>query len=377
LKSRIINAIFSYLAYIGKLFWPARLAVLYPHPFAFLPVGRVVIYSMILVLITGLVIYYGWRYKYLIMGWLWYLGTLVPVIGIVQVGSQGMADRYTYVPLTGIFIFTAFAVAALFGCTLVTSAQLKYWKNSFSLFEHALNVMESAHNARNNYAEFPDSPQIHNNFANALRRMGRTDEAIEHYKVALEIDPAFSMARRNLALALADRGKYDEAVEQLRIYYGNDVNTSQIREELGTILAKQGKAEDAVGQFQKVLAEQPDSVKVLRNLAYALTQSGKTSEAVEYYRKALQLDPNDVLTHGRLALAFASLGRIDEAIEQCRIVLKASPDDAEIQNNLGMLLQKKGDLEQAVECYRKALQIDPNFAQARRNLDSITGKKSQ
>lgn len=394
LKSRVVNAVCSYLAYIGKMFWPSRLAILYPHPAGFLPAAVIVIYAILLILITGLVIYYGRRCKYLIMGWLWYLGTLVPVIGIVQVGVQGMADRYTYVPLTGIFIIIAFGAAdllknvpfkrivltasaatCLFGCTLVTSAQLKYWKNSFVLFEHALDVMEGGHNTPGNYADVPGSPQIHNNFANELRRMGRTDEAIEHYKFALELDPDFSMARRNLALALAEKGRYDEAVEQLKIYYGSDVNTGQIREELGTILAKQGKAEDAVGQFQKALAEQQDSVKVLRNLAYALTQSGKTSEAVEYYRKALQLDPNDILTHGRLTLALASLGQIDEAIEHCRIVLKVSPDDAEMQNNLGMLLQKKGDFEQAAECYKKALQIDPNFAQARRNLDSITGSR--
>jgi tetratricopeptide (TPR) repeat protein len=393
LKERVTNAICSYLAYLGKMFWPVNLAVLYPHPAGFLPVSRAVIYGIILILITALVVYYGRRYKYLVTGWLWYLGTLVPVIGIVQVGAQAMADRYTYVPLTGIFIIiafgaadllknirfkrfilTAFAVPVLFGCVLITSAQLKHWKNSYLLFEHALKVMERGRNALNSYTDIPNSPQIHNNFANALRQKGRADEAIEHYKIALELDRSFSIARRNLGLTLAEKGRYDEAIKQFSIYYGTDVNITGMREEFGSILARQGKVEDAVGQYQKALAEKPDSVSVLSHLGYTLAQSGKPGEAVEYYSMALRIDPNDIMTHGRLALALSSLGRIDEAIEHCRIVLKSLPNDAEMHNNLGILLQTKGDFKQAAECYRKALQINPDFTEAQKRLDSIAGK---
>ncbi|MGA2172868.1 MAG: tetratricopeptide repeat protein [Sedimentisphaerales bacterium] len=413
LKERVANAICSYLAYIGKMFWPAGLAVFYPHPAGFLPIARAVIYAAALVLITVFLIYQGRKYKYLIVGWFWYLVTLVPVIGIVQVGAQAMADRYTYVPLTGLFIIisfgaaellkgiplrkfvlTASAAVILFGCALVTSAQLKYWENSIVLFDHALTVMESGCITRNQdssnlsgaktaehlaeaFKHIPNSPEIHNNFGNALEKMGKVDEAIAHYKFALELDPCFSTSRYNLGRALAEQGKYEEAIEQYKIYLGSGVDVAQLREEMGTILARKGKTEDAIGQFQKALAEKPDSVAAMSFLGYALAQGGKTNEAVEYYRMALRIDPNDVITHGRLALALASVGKIDEAIEHCRIVLKALPNDVEMHTNLGILLQRQGKIDEAVECYRKALQIDPTYKQARDCLDAIVRQKSR
>jgi tetratricopeptide (TPR) repeat protein len=381
LKERIVNAICSYLIYIEKMFWPVNLAVFYPHPAGYLPDSRAVIPAIAIILITVFVIYYGRRYKYLWMGWLWYLGTLVPVIGIVQVSSQAMADRYTYVSFMGLFIIISFGVADLLrnfsykkfiftaaglvllvGCVLVTSAQLKYWKNSYVLFERALQVVENSYGAGNHekggvtrylsesLINVPNSPIIYNNFGNALWQMGRLDEAIKYYRFALELDPGFSISRYNLEQSLADKGQYEEAIKQYKTYLGSDVNAD-------------------------VLGDKPNAVAELSNLGYALAQSGKVDEAVKYYRLALELDSNDILTHGRYALALSSLGRIDEAIEQCRIVLKAMPNDAEMHNNLGILLGAKGDLEQAAECYRRALQINPNFQTARDNLDALAKQK--
>jgi tetratricopeptide (TPR) repeat protein len=414
-NERIINAIISYLAYIGKMIWPAQLAVLYPHPVNTIPVSRAVIYGAILVLITIFFVCYCRRYKYLIVGWLWYLGTLVPVIGIVQVGSQAMADRYTYVPLIGIFIIIAFGVTELlkekpFGkialgvlagiilsaCVVVTSHQLKYWKDSLSLFEHTLNVIEGSYVMQNNYANIlkdlgrpkeaaahlsealkllPNSPGIHINYGNALREMGRLDEAIEHYKIAIELNPDFGLAHYDLGLALAAKNDYEGAIEQYRLYAGTAVNVADIRQGLGEHLAKEGKAEDAVSQFQKALIVKPDSAEVLSNFGYALAQSGKPQEAIEYYNKALTIDSNGVIIHGRLALALASAGRIDEAIEQCRIVLVARPNDFEMHTNLGILLQKQGKLDEAIESFKKALQINSTFQKARENLDAAIAQK--
>ncbi|MFH1371452.1 MAG: tetratricopeptide repeat protein [Planctomycetota bacterium] len=410
---RVSNAICSYLAYIGKMLWPARLAVLYPHPLDTLPAARAVTYGVILIIMTLFFTYYSRRHKYLLVGWLWYIGTLVPVIGIVQVGAQAMADRYTYVPLTGLFIIIAFggaellkniplrktiltilASGALLGCVVVTSLQLKYWRNSYLLFDRALTVIEDNAVMQNNYANIlselgrpeeavkhlsealkyiPNSPVIHNNYGNALMRdMGKVDEAIEHYKFALELNPDFAVAHYNLGVAMATKGNYDEAIRHYKQYLGPDANIADIHEGLATMLAREGKVADAVGQFQKALAAKPDSAEVLGNLGYAIAQSGDPEQAIKYYESALQIDPEHIITHGRLALALAAVGRIDDAIEQCRIVLKARPDDAEMFTNLGILLQAKGNVIGAADAYKKALKIDPDDPKARKNLNAIT-----
>ncbi|MGA2070470.1 MAG: tetratricopeptide repeat protein [Sedimentisphaerales bacterium] len=412
---RILNAVVSYLAYLGKMLWPANLAALYPHPVDAIPVSRAVISGGALVLMTVFFIYHARRHKYLPVGWLWYLGTLVPVIGIVQVGAQAMADRYTYVPLIGIFIIIAFGTAELLkenkfrkiilgvlagvslsACAAVTSHQMKYWKDSLSLFEHTLNVVKDSPIMENNYANIlidkgrareaaaylskaierrPDSPEIHNNYGNALRETGRTDEAIEHFKIALKLKPDFKLARYNLGLALAKKGDYEGAIEQYRLYAGAEANLADARQELATQLAKEGKVNEAINQFQQAMIVKPDSTEVLSNFGYALAQSGKPKEAIEYYDRVLAKDPNNVITHGRLALALASVGRNDEAIEQCRIVLATRPNDFEMHTNLGMLLQKQGKLDEAIESYKKALQINPKFQKARDALDAALAQK--
>jgi protein O-mannosyl-transferase len=415
LDERVINAIVSYLTYIGKMIWPTQLAVLYPHPVNTIPVSRVVIYGTILVLITIFFVCYRRRHKYLLVGWLWYMGTLVPVIGIVQVGSQAMADRYTYIPLIGIFIIIAFGVTELLqkipsrkiilsviagislaACTVVTSHQLKYWKDNLTLFEHTLAVTEGNYLMHNNFANvlsglgrqaeaashlaealrfLPDSPEIHNNYGNILRETGKFDQAIEQYKIAIKLNPDFTLAYYNLGLALAANGDYEGAIEQYRLYAGTSLDIADFHHGLGAQLAKESKAGDAVSQFQKALIVKPDSAEVLSNFGYALAQSGKPREAIEYYDKVLAKDPNNVITHGRLALALASVGRIGKAIEQCRIVLAARPDDFEMYANLGILLQNQGKLDEAIKCYKKALQINPNFQKARENLDAALAQE--
>ena len=412
---RVINAIVSYLAYLGKMLWPAGLAILYPHPVNNIPVLRAVICGAVLILMTIFFVYHARRYKYLLVGWLWYLGTLVPVIGIVQVGAQAMADRYTYIPLIGIFIIIAFGVTELlkekpFGkialgvlagvslsaCAVVTAQQLKYWKDSLSLFEHTLNVIEGNHIMENNYANIlidkgrsdeatkylsnalklhPDSPEIRNNYGNALRDTGKLDEAIEQFKIAIKINPDYKLARYDLGLALAAKGDYEGAIQQYRLYAGTAVDLADIRQGLATELAKEGKVDDAMNQFQQAMIAKPDSAEVLSNFGYALAQSGKPKEAIGYYNKAIAIEPNNVIAHGRLMLALVVVERIDEAIEQCRIVLAARPNDAEMHNNLGMLLQNQGRIDEAIECYKKALQIDPKLQNARENLDSALAQK--
>jgi tetratricopeptide (TPR) repeat protein len=410
-KERFPNAMISYFEYIEKLFVPLNLAVLYPHPAGFIPLTKGIIFALVLLLFSILLLYYGRHYEYLAFGWLWYLGTLVPVIGLIQVGAQAMADRYAYVPLIGLFTIIAFgaadllktfpfkkialtgiAAASIIGCIVITSIQLKYWQNSILLFEHTLSVIESDNDSIKTDADalikkgrleeavflltekikaIPNSPKIHNNFGNAFRDLKKTDEAIVQYLIALRLSPYFLKARYNLALALIFKGNYDEAVEQYKMYAGRDINNADLYQDLARLLIEEGRFSDAAEQFQKVLVVDPNSVEILANIGFALAQAEKNDQAVEYYYQALQLDPNNTLVHGRLALALAAIGKIDESIEQCRIVLAARPDDAEMHYNLGILLQIKGKLDEAAESFKKALQINPGFQPARDNLDAL------
>ena len=364
---RIANALVSYLKYTAKMFWPARLAVLYPHPAGSVSAWQASAAALVLLGISILVIWLAKNHKYLPVGWLWYLGTLVPVIGLVQVGVQAMADRYTYVPLTGLFIIVAwglpdmlakwrykkavFAVAAsgvlliLAVCTLL---QLRHWQNSTTLFEHTLNVTTNNHTIHNNYANTlkqaekfdeaiyhfykslqirPNSPTVYNNLGNTLSQIGRTDEAIRHYLKALSLKPGFAQAHYNLAVALS----------------------------------KQAKTDEAISEFRRALQLEPDYAEAMSNLGFELAKKDKLDEAVRYYESAIKLDKNNAITHGRLGLALAKLNRIDEAIKQFQFVLTALPDDAEMHYNTGFLLQKQGKTDQAIEHYRTALEIDPNY----------------
>ena len=401
---RIANAVVSYLAYIGKMFVPVRLAVLYPYPLGSLPIVKVVVSAMILILVTMIIVYYGRCYKYLIFGWLWYLGTLVPVIGIVQVGVQAMADRYTYIPLIGLFIILAFAVVdlldsvpfkrpivctfaalCLLACALITTKQLTFWNNNTSLFEHTLAVTENNVPILNNYANIlnklgrhaeaakyfleslrlrPHSIEIRNNFGNTLKSMGKLNEAVEQYQIVLKDKPDYAITHYNLGIALDMEGKYDEAIEQFRRYLGPDAD-----------LPRSGVTAETTERFKKLLASKTDTIEVLSLLGQAFAQKKEPDLAVRYYQQALMLDPGNIVTHGRLALALAALGKIDEAIEHCRIVLTALPNDAEMYNNLGILLRTQGEFNAAIEAFQKSLQIDPNFHPALDNLNALNQKQ--
>jgi len=381
LKSRFGNAIVSYVTYIIKMLWPARLAVLYPHPGNNLSIACVIICGLILLGISFCFIYLGRRQRYLAVGWLWYIGTLIPVIGLVQVGVQARADRYTYVPLTGLFIIVAWgmrelvkkwhyrrialsilAIVVLSAAAVSTSLQLRYWKNSFTLFEHTLDVTTNNFPIHSNYANVlsdlgrydqaiehfnkslqlrPNSAQVHNNLGNTLRKLGRIDEAIEHYNKAIELKPDFSDAHYNLAVALAEKGKIDEAI----------------------------------GEYREALKLEPGNVDALNNLGFLLALQNRFDEAIKYYKKAIEIEPDHTIAHGRLGLSLTQLGKFDEAIKEFRIVLKSRPDDVEMHCNLGILLEQQGKTAEAIVEYRRALQIDPNYARARERLDAAMSRR--
>jgi tetratricopeptide (TPR) repeat protein len=381
MQYRILNALVSYATYIRKMVWPTRLAVFYPHPFDNLP-PRLITNSAILLIVVSVIVFWpALRRKYMTVGWLWFLGILIPVIGLVQVGAQAMADRYTYLPLIGLFImiawglhdlsanrkflkmiFCALALVVLTALAICTRLQLSHWQNDKTLFERAINVTSNNFVMHNNYANVlkkagqveeaiehfykalrlrPDSPEVHNNLGNALRNVDKTDEAIKHYEKALELRPNFAEANYNLAATLAEQGKTDEAIVK----------------------------------FQKALELRPDNFDTLSNLGFALARKGRLNEAIEYYKRALALKPEDIIAHGRLGLALAGINKIDEAIEQFRIVLKSSPDDVEMHCNLGILLERQDKTAEAIKAYQRALQVNPNYTRARNLLKAALEKQ--
>jgi len=317
LKWRMANALVSSVAYMGKMIWPRDLAVFYPHPENSLPIWQAALAGFFLLSVSIVVIRLATRYKYGLVGWLWYLGTLVPVIGLVQVGEQAMADRYTYIPLIGLFIVVAWGLAdlgkenrrrrnlligsvisLLLVLALSSWQQARYWRNSVELFEHTLRV------TTNNYV-------AHYTLGNALALQGNLVGAMVHYKEALRIKP----------------------------------NHAEVHNNLGNALALQGNLAEAVAHYKKSLHIDSRQGKTHRNLGVALDRQGEYEEAIGHYLEALRLNPQDAQSH----------------------------------NNIGVTLAEQGQLEEAIAHFSEALKINPNFTEAQRNLENglrLVGKST-
>jgi protein O-mannosyl-transferase len=300
LGTRISNALVAYAGYLGKTVWPAGLAVFYPHPGPFLPLWKPAGAALLLVAITAAVVALRRRHPCLLSGWLWYLVTLLPVIGLVQVGEQAMADRYTYVPLIGLFVAAAWgipdaargllaasrwarwesaerdrvlhwalpaaAVALLLALAVVTRSQAATWKDSVTLFEHALAVTEE------NYL-------AHLDLGTALSREGRGAEALAHYAEAVRIKPDNAIARYDLGAALAARGRDAEAMEHYVKALALSPGYAAAHNNLGILLAKQGKIDEAARHYAEAARIRPDFAEAHFNLAVALHALGREAEA--------------------------------------------------------------------------------------------------
>ncbi len=382
LEIRIGNTFVSYLEYIGKMIWPAQLAVLYPHPMV-LPLWKILGSVMLVTVITVLILIGGRKRPYWIVGWLWYLGTLVPVTGLVQVGLQAMADRFTYVPLIGLFIIVAFGVsdllvgwrygkivflasgsAVLLIFMMLTMSQVALWQNSLRLFNHTLQV--TANNSI-----------IHNNLGVALMRQGKDDEAWAHYTKALEIDPSYADAQYNLGALLARQGKAREAmtqfVETLRIKPSH----ADAHHHLGVLLANQGRTEEAIRHYNEALRANPNFAEAYRNLGIALINQGKEQEAIPYFKEALEINPKDYIAHNNLGTAASRQGRIAEAMAHYRQALEINPASAETHYNLGSFLALQGKDEEALDHLNEALRIIPRDASVHYQIGAILARQGK
>jgi cytochrome c-type biogenesis protein CcmH/NrfG len=283
LQTRVTNAVVSYLEYLGKMVWPSGLSILYPHPGNTLPLWQGILCGMALVGITIISIRLIKKAPYFAVGWFWYLGTLVPVIGIVQVGAQAMADRFTYIPLIGIFIIVAWGVPELiskwrhkekvlsvsagiiiFTLLITTWKQASHWKNSITVFKHAIRVTDK---------KYPTLSRIHNNLGIVLYAEGKKQEAISHYKMAIKTNSAHAKAYYNLGIALTAERKNEEAISWYKKAIRLNPNFTNAHYNLGIILLQIGVLQEAVYHFRETVRLRPDLVEAGDYLKYALLQS--------------------------------------------------------------------------------------------------------
>jgi len=374
-KSRALNIIVSYTSYIFKMIWPGDLAVLYPYPASGFPIIRIIISVIIFLAITIFVIRFGRRYKFFIFGWLWYVGTLVPVIGFIQIGAHAMADRYTYMPFVGLFIIIVFAVKEFvpkqqYKLVILSAAsilmfwsvssfnQVVYWKDSLTLFKHTLDV------TKNNFI-------ILTNYAASLNDAGRYEDAIKYSHKLLELKPNCPENHNCLGSSLLNMGRIDEAIDEYQLALKYKPNFPQTYYNLGLAVRKFNNFEQAALFFQKAIEYKPDYIEAYVNLTTTLNQLQRFEESIEVCGKALQVDPDNVFVHGYLAMALSGAGRNDEAIEEIKYVLKQRPNDSQMYRNLGILLAKKGLESEAAAAYQQALRIDPNDTNTRLLLGKL------
>ena len=411
---RLSNSLVSYVTYIMKTFWPSNLAIFYPYESGALPPWKIIGSLLFLSLITVVVIRLRKRYPYFLFGWLWYLGTLIPVIGIFQTGSQSMADRFTYMPIIGIFtiivwysasimkkriyqriLTSIFAVTLLLLLSIASWFQISCWRNSITLFSHAIKVTSSnwlAHNslgigferqgnlskAAEHYKQAicinPNYYYAHYNLARVYGLLGNYAEASDHFKAVLDFKPDFAEANYNLALTLVQQGKFDEAIAYYTHALKNNPHFAEAHYNMALALQHQGKFDEAATHYTETLHIKSDNYFAHYNLARIYTSKGNSSAAVKHYSEALRLNPDFAEAHYNLGNIHAEKGHLTESIEHYNEALRSKPDYAEALNTLGNVLEYQGKLDEAVAHYLKALGIKPDNPVLHRNLGSALQK---
>jgi tetratricopeptide (TPR) repeat protein len=367
------NALISYCRYLGKLCRPVDLSVFYWHPGQW-PLGNVLLAGGVILGLSVLLFVLRRRAPFLLVGWLWFLGTLVPVIGLVQVGDQAMADRYTYLPSLGVLILAVWGAyeltrrwhypvialsvaggAALVLCLGLTRQQIGYWRDGEALFRHALAVTEN-------------NQTVHVAFGDALGRKGQTDEAIRQYQEILRLDPGYALAHNNLGIALVVKGQTDEAIRELEEAIRLKPDYAEAYYNLGAAFGKKGQIDEAIRQFQEAIRLKPDYTAARNDLGFILNKKGQTDGAIRQFQEATRLKPDDAVSHCNLGLALAQKGQIAEAIRQFQQAIHLKPDYAEAHNNLGNALAMKRQINEAIRQFQEATRLKPDYAEAHNNF---------
>jgi len=385
LLQRIGNALISYVVYLRQMIFPVGLAAHYPMESNGQPVWLICLAFALLAAISAVLVVWRKKCPYLLMGWLWYLGMLFPVIGIIQIsGDAAYADRYTYLPEIGLAIAVVWGVGDWCGAwkprpvvlgVLMTAVigtltvwgyiQTSYWRNDELLWTRSLACTRG--NDFNSMA--------HNGLGNALYKRGKKKQAIAQYRKALQINPMYKLAQYNLGMALFDEGEREEAVAHYRMALKIDPDYAEVHFSLGNALFAMGGMEEAIAHYRKVLEINPDYPDDRYDLANALLQSGKLEEAVREYRRALETTPSDARVLNNLGIALATKGESNGAIAQFRKALEKDPAFVDAHYDLGVALVKAGKIDEAIVQYRKALEINPDCVKARFGLGKALLRK--
>lgn len=381
-SERVENAIVSYARYLGKIFWPADLAVYYPHLrewSALVVMGA----TALMLTVTALAVGAFRRFPWVLVGWLWFVGTLVPVIGLVQVGTQSMADRFTYVPSIGLFVaivwtarevllprralrLTGVAAAAtiLVACSVLTYSQAGHWKNSQTLFARAAKVT-------------PPSTLMLNSMGDALVEQGRPAEALQKFKAALEIDPEDALALGNIANIYFREGKLDLAVEHYQQGLRYKTNSAQLHYNLALALAARGQFAEAIGHHQQALALEPFYLPARLNLGNVYMNSGNAEAAATNYLAVLQIKPDHVAAHYNLGNVRLSQGRVEDAIKQFGEAARLDRKFTDAHRQLALALQQAGRRAEALPHVQRALALNPSSPGVRAQLATLLSELGQ
>ena len=407
--ARISNALVSYVKYIGKFVIPDKLGIVYPHPGSLIPLWQPLAAGVFLVTVTAFVIQMSVRKSgYCLTGWLWYLGTLFPVIGLVQAGVQSMADRFCYVPIIGLCVMVAWGIPDIVArwryskkVLVVLSVlvllilgvrswfQIGKWKNSYTIFKHTLSVTENnflVHTAlggflmQQDYFELaieqykislkicPYQPEVYYSLGMAYSRKGMTNEAEAQCRMVLEDKPEFVLGYIGLGKMLYEQDRFKEAQREFEKALQVDENCTLAHLGLGKIFYSQGKLDEAIDIFKKALKIEPNLYFIRASLGYVLYEKGYHNEAIEELHAASRGCPDDPDLFFNLGKVMKAVGRLDDAIESFRQALILKEEDAEINAALGTVLAMKRRIEEAIEFLEQAVRLDPELAEARYNL---------
>ena len=416
LSFRVANALWSYLRYIFKTFWPADLAVIYPFPSHSLA-GLAIVAATLLVIGSGWFIFLAGRHPWLLVGWFWLLGTLVPVIGLVQIGSQSMADRYMYIPSIGLFILmvwglndlfgswpqkqkivTLAGTVALAGCLACTWVQIKYWQDSISLFRHAMEVTTDNHVACACLAQALDAigqedealilctnaVRIEPNYppgqfflGMVLLKQGKSEEALGHLSAAARLAPFDTTMHYNFGKVLLDFDRPKEAAACFIATLDNNPNFTEARNGLGKAYWKQGKLDQATNQLSQAVTFEPDNPQFHYDFGTVLLANSNVDEAIAQFSEALRLKPDFADAHGNLAVAFIRQGRAREAVLHFSEAVRLQPNDPERRFNLGLALLDNHQPADAAFQFSKELRLAPSETKAHYRLAQALQQQNQ
>lgn len=365
MSSRITNAVVAYAGYLGKAVWPANLAVFYPRQVE-MPVLSIVLCGLLLLAITVLTIWQRRQRPWLIVGWLFFLGTLVPVIGLVQVGWQSMADRYMYVPMIGLLIMILWSIpssrtapwrvaqaVAVCGVILLlaglAAVQAGHWRNSVSLFERALAVT-------------PDNHVTRCNLGNAYLEAQRPNEAIEQLQASLRLDDRTPLTHYDLGIAYQVTGRFDEALTHYRRAVELSPTYATAWANLSATLVALKQYPEAVATAEKSIECDSELAEGYASLGLALAATGQVERAIMHLRRAIDIKPRSNKTRVNLAVCLTGIGQGDEGIQQLRIAIASEPDLVEARLVLANFLEKRGEAREALMHLQHAARLKPNDA---------------